>query len=116
MALAALPCAPLALRDDLAQEPAAALGLVDPVLDQAGGGDIVVFLVRLVGGTKFSRQLLVVGAQLSEHILGCHTFSVVVLQPLMLQNIADGSDRRPADFAPPLGDVVSHRKDLSALL
>src|SRR5262249_28534861 len=55
-------------------------------------------------------------AQLSEHILGCHTFSVVVLQPLMLRNIADGSDRRPADFAPPLGDVVSHRKDLSALL
>src|SRR5262245_15827610 len=116
MALAALPCTPLALRDDLAQEPAAALGLVDPVLDQAGSGYFIVFLAQLVCGTQVSRQLLVVGAKLSEHILGRHTFSVVVLQPLVLRNIADGPDRSPADFAPPLGDVVSHRKDLSALL
>jgi hypothetical protein len=36
----------------LGQEPGAALGLIDSVLDQAGGRDIVVPLTEFMGGTQ----------------------------------------------------------------
>src|SRR5713101_1537451 len=41
----------LTFSDYLRQEPGSALGLVDPVLDQAGRGDVVVLLAEFMGGT-----------------------------------------------------------------
>jgi hypothetical protein len=41
----------LAFGDYLRQKPGSALGLVDPVLDQAGGGDVVVLFAEFMGRT-----------------------------------------------------------------
>src|ERR1700735_2793265 len=72
---------------DLGQEPGSAFSLVDPVLDQAGGGDVVVLLAELMSGTKFSCELLVVVEKLGQHIYRRDEFRVVVLQPLMLCDV-----------------------------
>ena len=74
----------LTLSHDLREEPGAALSLVNPVLDQAGRGDIVVLFTQLVRGSAGFASALIVSAKLSQHVLGRHTFSVIVLQPLML--------------------------------
>src|SRR5216684_3844729 len=106
----------LTLSHDLGQEPGAALGLVDPVLNQTGCSYIVVLFAQLVRGTQVSRQLLIVSAKLGQHVLRGHAFSVIVLQALMLRDIADRPDRSSADFARPLSDVVGHREDSSTVL
>src|SRR5258707_10837098 len=55
--------------DDFAEEPGPAFRLVDPNLDQAGGGDIVVALAYLVSGAEIRRQLPIVREQLAQHRL-----------------------------------------------
>ena len=60
--------------------------------------------------------MLVVGAQLSQHVFWTDEFGIVVFQPLIFCNIANGAKRRPADLTRPLGDIVRHRKDLRRLL
>src|SRR5919198_412790 len=52
----------------LEQEPGTPLGLVDPVLDQAGAGHVVVLVADRVRLAQVRRQLLVVVAQLGKHI------------------------------------------------
>src|SRR5262249_24675383 len=47
----------------LEQEPGAPLGLVDPVLDQAGAGHVLVLVANRLGLAQARRQLLVVVAQ-----------------------------------------------------
>jgi len=71
----------------LGHEPRPALGLVDPVLDQTRRSGIVVLFARLMRGTQISRQLLIVSAKLSQHVLGCHALSVIVLHTLTLFGI-----------------------------
>src|SRR5919197_5130557 len=50
------------------QEPSAPLGLVDPVLDQAGAGHVLVLVADRVRLAQVRRQLLVVVTQLGKHI------------------------------------------------
>jgi len=52
----------------LEQKPSAPLGLVDPVLIQAGAGHVVILVANCVGLAQARRQLLVVVAQLGKHI------------------------------------------------
>jgi hypothetical protein len=63
-----------------------------------------------------SRQLLIVVAKLTDHLLRTDSFLVVVFQPLVLRDIADRTDRCPADLARAFSDVVGHGKDLRGLL
>jgi hypothetical protein len=91
----------LTLSHDLGQEPSAVLSLVNPVFDQTGRSKVVVLFTRLVSGTQVSRQFQIVPAKLSQHVLGRDPFVVVVLEPLMLREIADGSDCSSADFWAP---------------
>src|ERR1700735_2621781 len=100
---------------DLGQEPGSAFSLVDPVLDQAGGGDVVVLIAELMSGTKFSYELLVVVEELGQHIYRRDEFRVVVLQALMLCDVPDRVDCGPAYFASALGDIVGHGEDLRGL-
>jgi len=60
--------------------------------------------------------VLVVGAKLPQHLLRTNPFFIVVFQTLMLRDIADGAKRGSADFARPLGDIVSHGEDLRRVL
>ena len=49
----------------LRQEPGPPLTLVDPILDQAGGGNVVVPVTNLMRGTQKPSQLQIVGGQLA---------------------------------------------------
>src|SRR6266850_1525737 len=52
----------------LEQEPRATLGLIDPVFQQARGGNVAVFVAKAVDLAQVVCQLLVVIAQLGKHI------------------------------------------------
>src|SRR6516225_4158790 len=100
----------------LEQEPGAPLGLVDPVLDQAGASHVVVLVANRVGLAQARYQLLVVVAQLREHVEGGDEVCVVVQHALQAADVADGPQRSAADLAHALGDGVGGRENLLALL
>src|SRR5882672_463647 len=102
--------------NDLRQEPGPPLGLVDPVLKKARGRDVVVMLAELMGGTHLASEMLVVVTKLGQHVLGLEEVGVVVFQALVLGDIADRMDRRSANLARSLGDIVGHREDLGCVL
>src|SRR5271169_629164 len=64
------------------QEPSTPLGLIDPVLDQAGSRDIAVFVDHPMQLPQARRQGLVVIAQLSEHVERFNVVGVVIHDPL----------------------------------
>ena len=65
------------------QKPRPPLGLVDPVFDQAGRGDIVVLFTDFMCPAQETRQFPIVRAEFSQHLLGKDGLSVVVFQALM---------------------------------
>ena len=52
---------------DFVEEPRPVFGFVDPVLDQAGGGNIFVLVADLMSSAQVLDQLLVVGQQIGQH-------------------------------------------------
>jgi len=62
----------------LEQEPDAPLGLVNPDFDQAGGGDVAVFLADAVRLAQARGKGFVVLAELGEHVLGLDVLGIVV--------------------------------------
>src|ERR1700757_2358069 len=98
------------------QEPGPSLSLIDPILDQAGRGDVVALVTNLVGGAQKFYQLLVIFHQFSQHLFWTDKLGIVILQPLMFGNIGNRSQRSPADFASAFRDVVGHSENLFALL
>ena len=58
--------------------------MVDPDLDEAGGGDVVVFVADFVGGAEGAGEVFVVGGELGEHGDGGDEVGIVVLQALVL--------------------------------
>src|SRR5262252_7686524 len=100
----------------LEQEPGAPLGLVDPVLDQAGAGHVLVLVANRVSLAQARRQLLVVVAQFGKHIQRRDEVGVVVQHALQASDVADRAQRGAADLAHALGDVVGGRENLFGLL
>ena len=100
----------------LEQEPHALLGLVDPVLDQAGGGDVAMLVGDLMEDAHVLEQLLVVVAQLGQHVGRRYVLGVVVEHALQALDVADRLDGRGAELAHPLGDDVGHGVDLGRLV
>src|SRR5580658_8388312 len=62
----------------LEQEPGPPLGLVDPVLEQARGRDVAIFVADIVYLAHDRGQALVVVAKFGEHVLRIDIVSVVV--------------------------------------
>src|ERR1700754_3055098 len=60
------------------EEPAAALGLIDPVFEKAGGGDVFSIVAEGVYGAHAEGQGLLVFVQLAEHVLGGDVVGIVV--------------------------------------
>src|SRR3954451_18797264 len=71
----------------LEQEPGAFFGLVDPVLDQACGRDILVIVSHFVGVTHLLRDLLVVVHQFTKHVARRDEVVVVVLDALEFRDV-----------------------------
>ena len=61
-------------------------------------------------------EVLGVVAQLRNHVVGVDEVGVVVLDALQARDVADRAQRRAADLAHALGDLVGHGEQLVALL
>src|SRR5438094_9135435 len=96
----------LAATNDYSQKPRPALRLVNPVLNQAGGCDIVVLLADLMRGAQEPCQFPVVGAKLCKHVFRTHRLLVVILQPLIPGDIVDGMARGSVDLSRSFWGVV----------
>ena len=64
----------------------------------------------------FARELLIIVAQFGEHLVRQYEFRVIIFNALVLGDFADRVQRRAADLAGVLGDVVGHGEDLVAVL
>src|SRR5262245_34660310 len=67
-------------------------------------------------GSQRLVQLPTVHAKPVEPPVRTDAFFVVIFQPLVSCDIADGAQRSSTDLARPLGDRVRHREDLRRLL
>src|SRR5258708_17906351 len=90
----------------LEQEPHAPLGFVDPILDQAGGCHVVVVVANRVRLAQARAQLLVVVAQLGEHVPRRSGIGVVVPHAVQLIHPSPRPTRGAADLAPALRAVL----------
>src|SRR6266849_7349925 len=110
------PCLFLPKPGRFEEKPGPPLGLVDPVLDQARAGHVVVLVANGVRFTQTGDQLLVVVAQLGEHVEGRHEICVIVEDTLEPPDLTDRAQRRAADLPYALGDRVRGGEDLVGLL
>ena len=62
--------------------------------------------------TEISRKRLVIGAEFGQHLFRGDVLVIIVLQALMSGDVTDRPQRRSANFARTLGNIVGHRKDL----
>src|SRR5579862_3485430 len=62
----------------LEQEPGAALRLIDPVFNQAGGCIVIGLGRDFMGGAKAINQRAIIGVQLHQHVASRHKLLVVV--------------------------------------
>src|SRR3984885_7369933 len=74
--------AKLGVASDFKEEPGAALGFVDPVFEQAGGGYVFGIVAKIVDREHFIDEFLVVVHQLRDHVAGIDEFGVVVVNAL----------------------------------
>ena len=54
--------------------------LIDPVLQEACGSDIVVPLTEAVGGAQITRQLRIVRPEFQQHAMRVHLIAIIVSQ------------------------------------
>ena len=74
---------------------------------------LVAHAVRLA---QVSRQLLVIVAQLSEHIRGRNEIGAVIQNTLQAPNVTGRTQRRSANLADTLSDCVGSGKNLLGLI
>jgi len=97
-------------------EPRASLGLVDPNLNEAGAGDVVVLLAKGMHLTQVCGQLAVVVSQLGKHVERRNKTCVIVENTLQARDLADRAKRGAANLANTFGDRICDGKDLIGLL
>src|SRR6266850_580837 len=100
----------------LEQEPRATLGLIDPVFQQARGGNVAVFVAKAVDLAQVVCQLLVVIAQLGKHIHRRDEIGIIVQHALQAADVADRMQGGAADFSNTFGDRIRSGEDLIAVL
>src|SRR5581483_5245930 len=95
--------------------PGAPLGLVDPDLEQARGGGILVLVAKLVRLAHRLGHGLVVVHELAEHFDRLHEVFVVIANALVLGDVADRAQRQSADLAHALRKLVGGPENLLGL-
>ena len=98
------------------EKPDTPFGLIDPVFEEARGRDVFVLLAKLVQLLNRTYELQVIVSELREHVERRHVVGVVVQDALLAADLANRSDRRAADLARPLCDVVGCFENLRSLL
>src|ERR1700738_3338949 len=69
-------------------------------------------VAKTMRSAQVGRQLLVVVAQLGEHVQGRNVIGVVIQKTLQTANVADRTQCRSADLADALSDCVCGGEDL----
>src|SRR2546425_1013912 len=100
----------------LEQKPRPPLGLIDEVFQQAGGGHVCMLVAQRVRFAQMAHQLLIVFAQLSQHVARSDITRVVIQDTLQPPDLADRSQGRATDLAHALSDRVGRGEDLLPLL
>src|SRR6478752_1921060 len=100
----------------LEQEPGPALGLIDEDFEQTGRTGILVVVAKLVSLSHRGRDVLVVFHQLAQHFARRDVFLIVVLDGLMLADVADRAQRGAAELAHPLRELVGSGENRVGLL
>lgn len=77
---------------------------------------VIVPVANLVDRSQCLRKLLVVLAELAGHLLRTNSFAIVVLQPLVLRDVADRTDGRASHLTRTLSDRIGHCEYLCSLL
>src|SRR5579862_8041350 len=98
------------------EEPDTTFRFVDPILQQACCGNVLLIVAKLMDFTHAGQQGPVVFTQFCEHIEGIDIVRVVIAETLEAGNVPDRSNRGAADLTYGLGDIVGHRKDLAGLV
>ena len=96
------------------QEPRAPLGCVQEIFEQAGRCGIPVFVGQVVCLAHGVRYGLVVCHQLTQHVVGSDERRIIVLDRLMLGDIADGTQCGASNLAHTLGYFIGGGKICSA--
>src|SRR5690242_6391935 len=95
----------------LEQEPGALFGLVDPVVGHRAGRGVAGSLGGLARFADALDELQIVVTQLGQHLGRRDIIAIVVGDRLAPRDVPDRAQRRGADLAHALGDVVGHRDD-----
>jgi hypothetical protein len=99
----------------LKEEPNAALALIDPIFEEAGGGNIACFITDCVDRSHARNQGLLVLAKLTQHVFWSYILCIVVRDAPQTSDVPDGTDGGSTNLTNALGDIVSHVEDLIAV-
>ena len=98
------------------KKPAAPLGLVDPIFQQAGARDVVLLVAERVHMPHLADDQTVVMQQFRQHVGRRDLVDVVVSDALQATDVPDRPDRRAAELAHALRDGVGRAENLRGLL
>ena len=101
---------------DFKEKPDAAFCLIDPILQQARGCDIILFVAQVMHLAHTGKHSPVVFAQFGEHVRPIDILRVVIAEALQAANVPNGVNRNAANLAYALGDIIRHRENLVAVL
>jgi hypothetical protein len=90
--------------------------LVNPVLEQACGGNIARVVAKSVNSSHVKHQRLLVLTKLAQHVGWRHKFGVIVEKSLQTPDLPYRPDGCATDLSDPFGDVIGHREDLIAVI
>src|SRR5258705_5458367 len=97
---------PIVCAARLEQVPDSPLGFVNPDLDQARARRVTMLFTHSMRFAQISRELLVVFAQLCQHVGRRYMVRLVVQQPLPPRYFTDRAQRHRADLPDPLRNGI----------
>ena len=90
--------------------------MIDPVFEEAGGGNIAGVIADYVDRSHARDQGFLVLAKLTQHILRSYVLGIVVGDALQTRDVSDGTDGGSTDLANTLGDFIRHCEELIAVI
>ena len=100
----------------LEEKPAAPLRLIDEVLKKACGRHIAGIIAERMESAHTQNKCLLVFVQFAQHVLWRDEVCVIVGNSLKTRDMSDGADGGTAKLPGAFSEVISHGKELIALV
>jgi hypothetical protein len=100
----------------LEEKPAAPLRLIDEVLKKACGRHIAGIISERMESAHMQNKCLLVFVQFAQHVVWRDEVRVIVGNSLKTRDMSDGADRGAAKLPGPFSEVISHGKELIAMV